>query len=201
MKYVRLKLRRLKIVQFALLLLTVGLLLGIGFANIFRTSYEAELISYRTKVFADITKNAIDYSEFFLYVLIKNFREFIIFWLLSITILGIPYMAVKICSFGFLSGFLISAITMQYGLKGMLLILINEFPHGLVYLPVAIICLSKGFELCRVMYRDGHGNELLNWLKANFFMIFLLIVAILFGCYLEAYAGAYLLKRILQFFY
>jgi stage II sporulation protein M len=202
MRHVRNQLYRMSMVQFALILLLVGLFFGILFANFFRTSFEAQLIGYRTKIFSNVTKDSINHAGFFRYVLINNLREFILFWLFCITILGIPYIAYKICSFGFFSGFFISAITMQYGPKGILLVLANALPHGFIYLPVAVMCIYKGFELCTKVSHDNHEHNggLSDWIRTNIFLLFVLATGLLFGSYLEAYAGAYLLKKTLQCF-
>jgi stage II sporulation protein M len=160
------------------------------------------MLEYKENVFPEIASNDIDYSGLFRYVLGKNFNEFIVFWLLSITILGIPYMAYKITSFGFFTGFFISAVTMQYGAKGILLILVYAFPHGLLYLPISLISLYRGYELCRTIYHDNrtHIGEVTRLIKSQLLLIMLLAAALLVGSFLEAYAGAFLLKKTLGLF-
>lgn len=202
MKQFKLQIHRLSILQIAVFLLILGVFFGVLCANLFYENYESKIQSYEEKVFPEITSNDIDYSNFFLYVVGKNFDNFIIFWLLCITILGIPYIALKITSFGFFAGFLISAVTMQYGIKGIILILAYLFPHGLIYLPIALISLYKGFELCKTIYRSNHTNigGIIRPMKSYIIIILLLAVALLFGSFLEAYPGAYLLKKALGLF-
>jgi Integral membrane protein DUF95. len=154
---------------------------------------------YESNVFAKIADKKIDYLGLFEYVLSKNFNSFVVFWLLSLTILGIPYMAFKVTSFGFFTGFFVSTITMQFGIKGLLLVAVYMFPQGLLYLPIILICLYKGFALCRTIYSENRNNfgGILKLVKSNLFLIFLLALALVLASFLEAYPGAYLLKKVL----
>ena len=202
MRRIKFQFQRLNILQGALILLICGLFFGVLCANVFRGSFEMELRDYQLTVFTDIYKNDVDYSGLFRYILVRNLKEFLLFWLLGITILGIPYMALKIGIFGFYTGFFISTVTMQYGLKGLLLILVYEFPHGLIYLPVGIISLLKGYELCRKIYHDNRSHliGLFRIIKPYLFLILLLALALLLGGFLEAYAGSFLLKKVIHLF-
>ncbi len=202
MKLLKIQINRLNAVQISLFLLILGLFLGVLCANIFKSSFVAQIQDYEADVFAKITANDIHYAGLFRYVLGKNFNEYIVFWLLSVTILGIPYMALKITSFGFFSGFFISAVTMQYGIKGILLVLVYIFPHGLLYLPIALICLYKGFELSRTIYHDNHTRMggIAALVRSNLIIILVLAMALLAASFLEAYPGAYLLKKVLNLF-
>ncbi len=202
MKQLKLQLNKLNVIQISIFLLVFGVFLGVLCANIFRDNYMGQLQSYETNIFGKITLGDIDYLGLFQYVLGKNFGDFAIFWLLSITILGIPYMAFKITSYGFFAGFFISVVTLQYGFKGMLLVVVYVFPQGLLYLPISLVCLYKGFELCRTIYSENRNNfgGITKLLKGNFFLLLLLALALLIASFLEAYPGAYLLKKVLESF-
>lgn len=202
MKNLRLQLNRLSVVQISVILLILGLFLGVLFANVFRDSYAAQMNEYQSVVFKDITKQKIDYNGLFLYVIGNNFREFAIFWLLSITILGIPYMVFKIIAFGFSTGFFISAIAMQYGLKGIILILVYEFPHGLIYIPIWVYSLYKGYQLCRTIYYDKRNylGTIAKQLRSYLLLLLVLAILLMIGSFLEAYIGSFFLKKVLGIF-
>jgi stage II sporulation protein M len=202
MKQLKLQFQKLSVVQISIFLLIAGLFIGILCANVFKQNYAEQMQNYRDNVFSQITTAKVDYAGLFRYVIGENLNDFIVFWLLSITILGIPYMAFKIVSFGFFSGFFISAVTMQYGVKGILLILAYVFPHGLVYLPVALISLYKGFELCRSLYHDNrtHMAGIPSIIKSHLLLILMLAAVLFLGSFLEAYPGAFLLKKTLGLF-
>ncbi len=200
MKKIRLQLNRPSIIQGALILLVIGLFLGIVCANVFQDHFTKQLQVYEDNVFTQIAGSNIDHAGLFRYVLGNNFGDYITYWLLCITILGIPYMALKITSFGFFAGFFISAVTMEYGLKGILLVLVYLFPHGFLYLPIVLICLYRGYLLSRDIYQSNHTSlaSILKPVRENLITIFLLAVALIFASFLEAYPGAYFLKKTME---
>lgn len=202
MKQLKSQLQHLSVIQIAIFLLILGLFLGILCANVFKDNYRDRMQEYKENVFSDITSSDINYSGLFRYVLTNNIKEFVVFWLLCITILGIPYMALRITSFGFFTGFFISAVTMHYGAKGIVLVVVYVFPHGLVYLPIALISMYKGYELCRSIYHDNRTrfSEISRLIKSQLILILILAAALLIGSFLEAYVGAYLLKKTLGMF-
>jgi len=202
MNQLKAQLNKLNILQVSLFLMILGLFLGILCANIFKVNYITQIRNYKANIFPRIVVNDIDYKGLFLYILGKNLGGFIVYWLLCITILGIPYIAYKITSFGFLAGFLISALTLEYGIKGLLLVAVYIFPHGLLYLPIALISLYKGYRLCSFIYRDNRANIsiIARQIKESIGLILILALALLLASFLEAYPGAYLLKKTLAWF-
>ncbi|HKL79455.1 MAG TPA: stage II sporulation protein M [Mobilitalea sp.] len=202
MKQLKLQLKRFSVIQITIILLLFGLFAGILSANIFRDSYLNEMAEYQNKIFTDISKLDIDYKGLFLYVTGKNYKEFVVFWLLSVTILGIPYMAFRIVAFGFSTGFFISAIAIQYGFKGILLVLVYQFPHGLIYLPIAAFCLYRGFYLCRTIYYDKRNflGTITKQLKQYLPLLLILAILLLLASFLEAYVGSFFLKKTLNLF-
>jgi stage II sporulation protein M len=200
LKTLKTKLQGMSILQISFLLMAAGLIAGIISANMFRPFYYERMISYHNSVFSDIVRENIDYKGLFIYILGKNFREFIAFALLSVTILGIPYIIFKIIAFGFTTGFFISAVAAQYGFKGILLVLAYQFPHGIIYFPIIILCIHRGFEICRSIYYDS--RDYMGSIRRNIkaYLIFCLFISVLLaaGSFLEAYAGSFLLKKVLS---
>ncbi len=199
MKQHKLSLGNFNMIQIAVLLLVFGLVAGVLYANLFQDNYIGSLKEYEGSVITGITTQSINYSGLFRYILSKNLEEFIIFWLLAITVLGIPYMAFKITAVGFHAGFLISALTIQYGWKGGLVVFVSILPHGLLYIPIALICLYKGFEVNRTIYQENrsHFRGITKLMQSNLLLLLILAAALLLACFLEAYPGAYLLKKAL----
>lgn len=202
MKIFKLQLNRPNVIQLSVILLVIGMFLGILCANVFQEHFTKNLQLYEDNVFTEIAGCEINHDGLFRYVLGNNFSDFAMFWLLSITILGIPYMALKIASFGFFSGFFISAMTMEYGFKGIILVLVYMFPHGLMYLPIVLICLYRGYLMCTEIYQSSHTSliGIVKPVKKNLLFIVLLAIALIFASFLEAYPGAYLLKKALELF-
>ncbi len=199
MKQQKFSLGNFSMIQVAFLLLILGMVLGVVYANLFQDNYIEALKEYESSVISGITSQNINYSGLFRYILSKNLQEFLVFWLLTITVLGIPFMAFKITAVGFHAGFLISALTIQYGWKGIFLVFISIIPHGLLYIPISLICLYKGFEMNRTIYQENrsHFRGITKLMQSNLLLLLLLAAALLLACFLEAYPGAYLLKKAL----
>ena len=202
MKQFRIQFRQLSAIQIAVILLILGLFFGILTANVFKGNYFGQMEKYQNEVFPEISNGDIDYNRLFFRILGDNYKEFLLFWVLSITILGVPYMAFKITVFGFTAGFFISAVAMQYGFKGIILIFAYLFPHWIIYLPIYYFCLYKGYQLCRSIYFDRREylGSIPKQVKQYLPLIFVLAVLLFFGSFLEAYAGSFLLKKALGLF-
>lgn len=190
----------MNILQIAILILILGLLFGILSANLFRSLYYDRMMTYNNIVFAEIAREDINYFKLFTYILGRSFREFVVFWLLSFTILGIPYIILKILAFGFSTGFFISAIALQYGFKGIIMILAYKFPHGIIYLPIIILCIHKGYCLTRSIYYENRdfSGAIIRQAKSYLLLWIFLAVLLVLGCFLEAYVGSFLLKKALN---
>lgn len=199
MKQIKSQLKGLSLIQILIALLILGLALGALYANIFKESYFDQIASYNATVFKDIASQGIDYKGLFWYSLGRHFKELVIFWLLCFTILGIPYMIYRIVVFGFYTGFFISAATINYGFKGILLIIVYIFPHGLIYLPIALFSLYKGFTLCRSIYFENRNylGNIKMLIKSHVIIFLLLSLLLLLGTFFETYIGAFLLKKTL----
>ncbi len=202
MKLLGLKIQKLNVIQISIFLMIIGLLLGVLSANMFQSYYYDKMMNYNNLIFSEIASKNIDYSGLFIYILNNNFREFIAFWLLSITILGIPYIVIKLITTSFSIGFFISAIAMQYGFKGILIILSYVFPHGIIYLPVILLCLYKGYGLSRSIYYENRNymGTILKQLKSYLLLWMFLSVLLILGSFLEAYFGSFFIKKTLGLF-
>ena len=202
MKKIRFQFHQLNVTQVGIILLIISLFFGIISANLFRNTLVKDIIEYELNLFANINNYPLEYSKIFWHILLENLKQLLMFWMMSITILGIPYLAFKICSFGFLTGFYISVVSLQYGFKGLLLILVSEFPHGLIYIPLGILCLYKGYELTRKIYHDNrsHLMGLLSIIKPYLIIILMLAIAILLASFIEAYIGSFLMKKTIGIF-
>jgi len=202
MRYIKLQLKKLGEVKLGMIILFLGILLGIIFARLFKGFYWNQIDLLDSNYFSKIKNVTIDYPVLFRYVLWKNFRIFILFWIFSATALGIPYITLSILYGGFQGGFFITVILMRYSLKGILLIFGYTFPHYIIYIPIALLCLRSGYWLSRSMYYDtkmskkGRTDRILKHL----IVILILSVALMLGGLLETYAGSFILKKILLLF-
>lgn len=202
MHSIRAQIRKMGAAKIGLIILIFGILTGILFSNLLRGFYWNQIDILDSSYFNKIRTASIDYSVLFQYVMWKNFRIFLVFWIFAATAVGIPYMALSLWYAGFQAGFFTAVILMRYGIKGVLLLVGYTFPHYLVYIPVAMVCLGNGYRLCRNMYyeakinRKGRAERIMK----QAIKIMFLAVILTAGSLLETYAGSFFLKKILAFF-
>jgi stage II sporulation protein M len=202
MQYMMLKLKKLGEIKLCVIILVLGILMGIILARIFRGFYWNQIDILDTNYISEIKNVTIDHAVLFRYVLWKDFRSFILFWIFSATALGIPYMTLSVFYGGFQAGFFLAVIMMRYNLKGIILMIGYTFPHYLIYIPVALICLRSGYWLCRSMYYDTKMNRRgkAERIAKHMVLIIILGTVLMFGGLLETYVGSFILKKILVLF-
>ncbi|MGB8453770.1 MAG: stage II sporulation protein M [Anaerocolumna sp.] len=202
MRYLQLQLRKLGEVKLGLFILAAGIILGFLFARIFRGFYWNSMDLIDTEYLHKIRDTAIDYPVLLRYVLWNIYRGFILFWIISATAIGIPYMTLCILYGGFQCGFFLTVILMRYNIKGILLIFGYTFPHYLLYIPVALLCLRTGYWLCRSMYYDNKMGKRgkAERIAKHLILIMLLALVLFIGGLLETYVSSFLLKKILLLF-
>ncbi len=202
MSHIRLYLRKLGEVKLGMLIAFIGILMGVLFAKLFRGLYWSQIDILNKDYFETIKNTTIDHSVLLQYVMWKNFRIFVLFWIFSATAFGIAYIAASICYGGFQIGFFVSVILMKYHLKGLLLIVGYTFPHSLIYIPLALLCLRSGYWMCHSMYYDSKLSKRgkVERIAKQLILIIILGAVLMIGGLLETYPGSFLLKKILQVF-
>lgn len=147
----------------------------------------------------------IDSGSFLKYVLKNRIGEGAALILLSST--GIGLIAVHFCIVwqGVLAGMTITAATIRFGIKGLLLILGSVFPHQLLLIPAYIMLLGWCYENCSrgrasdqyaVPYYRSRKQQLLR----QGIMLLWIWMVILIGCILESYVNPILISDLVKIF-
>lgn len=195
-----LKLKGLNKTQSAAALFFVGLLLGVLCANLCRKYYISDMKVLDYTYNSILKEQDLDYIGLLQYTLVHNIKEFLIFWIFCFTLLGIPYVIFSIVYKGVEVGFLISAVTILYGGKGILLFFAYIMPQALVYVPVMLLCLQKGYQLAQQsFYRSRNHTEVRRSMLLGYFALILMLLALLgIGAIVETYFGSAILKKTLE---
>ncbi|WP_033166766.1 stage II sporulation protein M [Clostridium sp. KNHs205] len=201
MDFVKQQLRRLGEVKAGLLLMAIGAVLGIIFARVFKSFYQGNINILDKDYLYQIRTASIDYKLLLKYVYWDLFKNFILFWMVCVTSLGIPFICLCLVYIGFQGSFFISVILMEYHFKGLLLIFGYTFPQYLIYIPVALISLRCAFWLCKSLRYDmtskkGKREKIGKYM----FLVILLGMVLALGGLSEAYIGSYIIRKILYFF-
>lgn len=201
MNFIKRQFRRMGEVKFGIALLILGGIIGIIVAQVLKGLYWNNINILDASYLKKIRDTNIDYSALLGYVYWNIFKPFILFWVVCMTALGIPYIGLCLIYLGFQSSFFITIISMKYGFKGILLIFGYTFPHYLIYIPIIFLCFRCGFSLCQSMHYQNISKKGRSELILKH-VIFIIVLGILLtlGGLLETYTNTFILRKILGLF-
>ncbi len=144
---------------------------------------------------------AIDKKAFFFYVLRERLLIFLILIVLSTTWLGMVATYTCCVWMGISFGMLCAVSVLQYGLKGIFLIMAGVFPQGLIYLPVSILFLEWSRELCRTLYyTEEYPGDRNREIRKKAVQYLAGLAALTAGCLLEGYISPGIVGSLLKVF-
>ncbi len=184
-----------------LYLFAAGVALGIIFMNIGKgTLLEgAGLLSqeslYHMK-YMTIDKNAL-----FWYVAGMRLKKVMVLAVFSTTYLGLVAVCVMTAGWGVTVGMFLSAAFLQYGAKGLLLVITSVFPQFLLYVPALFFLLKWCEQICRGIYFEKNlrlaGK---NALLVKLLQLLGIVAVTITGTVLESYVNPIIVKKLLKIF-
>lgn len=147
----------------------------------------------------------IDEGSFFRYVLKQRMGEYFIMLLLSTTVLGMIAAYAAVLWQGMITGMVITAAVIRYGIKGILLILGGMFPQQCLLIPAGVMLLGWCLENYSWIHIYGKGaapyfrNRRQQLLHQGISLLWILLV-LLIGCILESYVNPILLCDLVKIF-
>lgn len=191
---------RLGIYRFAAILLLGGIVLGTIGANLLQRFYLDDLEILNRYFGSNITTIHIDYGSLLKYIIVNRLKEFCIVWISCCMVFGIPVLSGLIVYKGISIGFALSSSILCYGFKGITLYLAYIFPHCLLYIPVYILMVKKGYALCESLYFSGklspHARR--NLLREYIPILVILLVFLGIGCLVETYINSAIVKGVIK---
>lgn len=100
------------------------------------------------------------------------------------------------------AGTFLGALTIRYGIKGVILAVVSVFPQILFYLPAIIMMLGWGEDIYRAIYSKGtlpDGTDRVFWMKKLGRLGLIALITVL-GCMMEGYVNPGLLLGYLKEF-
>lgn len=202
MRQFDIQLRRKEPMKLALVLFLLSLLIGGVYAKITQNLLSIGIDSVSSRYFNTIKNMDIQYWDLFRYISFSCGKSFFFIWVISLTILGIPYLGWLIISKGFQIGYLLTSLVITYHWKGVILYLSYQLPHSLVYVPVALLCLKYCYQLTMEM---NHGQVTpslhnISLLKKYAKLIIMLLLALFVGALMETFLGSFFIRKALSLF-
>lgn len=147
----------------------------------------------------------INQGKFFQYVLKRRIGECIVLLLLSTTMLGMVSVYAVVFWQGMLTGMIMTAASIRYGLKGILLILGGMFPHQCLLFPAGVMLLGWCLENYFLIHTFGRGISPLfrtrrHQLLHQGVLLMWIMLVMLIGCILESYVNPILISDLIKIF-
>ena len=127
---------RLGLFKITVIELVASFLIGILIAYMTKSTYSQNSDYIGTLLYLDLTK--LDKLQMLIFVMQYRLKEYLLIWLFSITVLAILYNNFYVLYKGFITGFVIGALSYLYGWKGFVSGLSLGMPHYIVYLIVLL---------------------------------------------------------------
>ena len=144
-----------------------------------------------------------NYKILFYQCLLKRVSVVIIIPLITLTGIGLWAIRLYTAWFSFSMGALMEALTLQYGISGLLLFVVGIFPHYFFYIPAYIllfrVCYLINSDMRQGRKYDPRGRVKSNLEKVKALCIILGVVII--GTIFESYVNPYLLRYFSKLFF
>lgn len=194
-----------KIYRKWLLVFGLGFFLGILIMNFGCNRFleEGELLDVAT--LSRIRYMEIDGGNFLKYELPKRFQLFLMLLFFSTTCFGIALVYFCIAWQGILTGMIMTAVIIKYGIKGLLLLLAGIFPQHFLFIPAAVMMLCWCCQTCSTLYFPGKniwlpyrdkGKQYLHQAGMLLWIFFIVVI----GCIMECYVNPILVSDIVKLF-
>ncbi len=143
----------------------------------------------------------VDGNALFWYVLGIRLKPLMILAVLSTTYLGLVAVCATVVGYGAAAGMFLAAAMIQYGAKGILLVITAIFPQYLIYGPAFFFLMVWCEQICRFIYFEkGAGLGSRQLVLVKLLQLFGTIAVVITGCVLESYVNPLVLKNLLKIF-
>lgn len=137
--------------------------------------------------------------DLFLYTVWKQLKGIIIFFLLALTWLNLPYMIWILLRQGFLFGFLFTSMLAKYQWSGLFLVFSYYFPQLFIEVPLWLFCFWIGWQA----WQEGRNEKNEKEISLHKFNMLHLdgkrVMLIMAGCFImsaaETWIGTWLLQK------
>lgn len=143
--------------------------------------------------------------DLYLYTVWQKLKGVLLFLLLALTWLDLPYMGWLAFKQGFLLGYLLTSILPRYQIRGLLLIAGYYFPQVLFRIPLWLCCFSIGWRIYghhKDTKTDPDANinlHKINLLHLDGKRVMLLMILCFAESAAETWFGTILLQKAIQF--
>ena len=152
-------------------IMSIGIISGIIFI-FFISKEDKSLVKQELDIFFTTIKDGkFIYTNSIINSIGNNLLYLVIIWVLGISIVGIPIIVFLLFLKGFIFGFSISSVVVNYGLKGLIMGIITQFPHNVILLITFILigfyAINFSIHLFQVLFFKKDLNLSLYFKRYN----------------------------------
>lgn len=188
-----------KIVIFTIIIFIIGLISGSLFINFINQTDRKVLLEDVTNYFKDIKvlSNNIFGMKASLSILLNNFIQLLIIFLLGISIVGILVVIFILFFKGFTTGLTIGAILFKYSYKGIIASILYVFPvlaiNISIYLFISFFAIYGSLKFIKAFIKKDNLN--FKTFLGRYSLAFIISIILMVICsFLEGYLSPILLK-------
>lgn len=191
---------RIGIYRLAAILLLIGIVLGTIAANILQRFYLNDLETINRYFSTNVNLIKVNYGSLMKYIITSRLKEFILVWISCCMVFGVPLLSLLITYKGICIGFALSSSILCYGFKGIIVYFAYIFPQCIIYIPVYILMVKKGYDLCENLYFSSKvsfkGKKSIT--REYLPIILLLLLFLWIGCIVETYINSALVRNVVE---
>jgi len=188
---------------FVLILFLMGLIFGAVIVVTMHFTQQQDLLFYLNQYFSRIDDGLIMVNhELFKSVLLSHVQYLLIFLLLGLSIIGLPFIWIIIFVKGTFIGFSVGFFVNQYGFKGLLFISSAILPQNLIIIPIYLLAGSLAMIFSIQLLKKLSGKRFVRFTfepVAQYLLTFVLLFAFcLVASLIEGYITSYVIEYATQ---
>lgn len=186
----------------ALLFVILGVVVGLTAVGVLSPLQKADLLQYLGGFIGSLKAGQAVGPSVMRLALAENLRSILIAFLLGISILGLPGLAVLLLLRGFVVGFTVGFLAQELGAKGYLLIAAGVLPANLILVPAYAVLAVGAFQFAAKLFQSRFKSRPMA-LDAAFRYALVGVgvgIAVVFAAGLEAYVSPFLLSALWPYF-
>lgn len=185
------------------LFFAIGIAAGAFTVKALDDSQKQELVLFLNRFFQVLDGEQVKGTTIFFQSLKNNFQTVLFIWLLSVTIIGLPFTLLITGFRGFIIGFTISFLIKGLGWKGLLFTSAAVLPQNIIYIPcliaISAISLSYSLQAIRRKFRKNSFNQPKGNLMSYTVTVSVIFGVMLAGSLIEAYISPLLIRSLTGF--
>lgn len=188
---------------FVIVIFIMGVIFGSILVNNLSYAQKNDLYEYLSQFFFYVnTEELLTFKELFTQTVFHHLKSLLVFFLLGISIIGLPVILVILFIKGIVVGFTVGFLVNQLHFQGFVVSLLSIFPQNIIIVPVfliaSVLTINFSIKLIKKLFTNNPNMLFLpitvNYIKGFFVLILLVIVA----AAIEAVCSTHLLKWILN---